>query len=262
MEGITSAARLVAVLLCALSLGSSAAQEHSESFDKPIKETVVDLGLSPYYPPARQRHGQLRCHYFQRFVVKELDWLQKGDDWISFAPNAPTHLTPCTEERAEGETVISGEDGDAGYFGGVKGSFVFLEAADCFDRGCPFGIYQASPGKKLFEDQRRLSPKGKIAEIRFFSKNGNLVMRYPRVVAAECSLPQKKSDCWKVIQGSTGLAQQPVPKCIGYIGFNQREGYGTDDQSDPSVVSFPVEVTIPGFNAHILSGPVECWAAD
>jgi hypothetical protein len=241
---------------------SSIAQEPSESFDKAIKETVVDLGASPYYPGARHMHGQLRCHYFERFMVKELDWLQKGDDWISFGPNDPAHLTPCTQEHATGETEIPVEDGDAGYFGGVKGSFVFLDAADCFDRGCPFGVYDALTKKKLFEDQLRLSPKGKIADIRFAKNGSKLVMRYPSVVPADCSLPLKKSECWMEILHTTGLTPQPMPRCIGYSGFNKQEVYGTDDQIDPSVVSFPVEVTIPDFKRRILPGPVACWAAD
>jgi hypothetical protein len=144
----------------------------------------------------------------------------------------------------------------------VKGNFVFLDAADCFDRGCAFGVYEAPTGRKVFEDQRRLGPKGKMAEISFTKIDDNLVMHYPRIVAAECSLPQKKSECWGEILRGAGLTAQPIPKCVGYGGFDQRTDSGTNDQSDPSVVSFSVEVTIPGFNARILPGRVECWAAD
>jgi hypothetical protein len=194
--------------------------------------------------------------------VKELDWGQEGDDRISIGPNDPAHLTPCTQKHTSGETVIPSEDQNAGYFGGVKGSFVFLDAADCFDRGCPFGLFDASTGKKLFEDQLRLSPKGRIAEISFVKRSGNLVMRYPSVVPAKCSLPQKKTECWNEILHTTGLTPQPIPKCVGYSGFNRHEGYGTDDESDPSVISFPVEVTLQDFKRRILPGSVTCWAAD
>jgi hypothetical protein len=232
------------------------AQGRIESFDKAIKVTEVDLGSSS--GPGRH-HGQLRCHYFPGFVVKELDSGQKGDDWISIAPNDPSHPASCSQEHASGETVLQDWEG---YFGGVKEGLIFLDAADCSDRGCPFRVYEASTSKKLFEDQRRLSPKGKIAEIRFIRNGEHLVMRYPRVVTAECSLPQKKTVCWKQILSATGLNPQPIPNCIGYSGFIQREGYGTNDLTDPSVVSFPVEITIPGFNARILPGPAECWAAD
>ena len=265
MERTASMIWSTAVLFCACFLASSSlmAQKESESFDKAIKETVVDLGVSPYYAELpSQRHGQLRCHYFQRFMAKELDWGQEGDDWISIAPNDPAHLTPCTQEHAEGEAVFPGEDGDVGYFGGVKGNFVFLDAADCFDRGCPFGVFDAFTRKKLFEDWKRLRPKGKIAEIRFAKSGRNLVMRYPRVVAAKCSLPQRRSECWMEILRSTRLAPQPMPKCFAYDGFDRRTGSGTSDQSDPSVVSFPVEVTIPDFKRRILPGAVACWAAD
>jgi hypothetical protein len=265
MKSKVTASVLAAVSLCAWLFTPifAAAQGQPESFDKAIKESVVDLGVSPYYAGLpSQRHGQLHCHYFPKFVVKELDWGQKGDDSISIAPNDPSHPTPCTQERAEGETVIPGDDRNAGYFDGVKGNFVFLYAADCFDRGCAFGLYEAATGRKVFEDQRRLGPKGKMAEISFTKNGDNLAMHYPRVVAAECSLPQQKSECWKEILRNTGLAPQPMPRCIGYSGFDQRTGSGTSDQSDPSVVSFPVEVMIPGLNAHFLPGRVECWAAD
>ena len=263
MERTNSIVRLAVISLLALSvvISSASAQKQSNAFDKAIKETVVDLGVSPYYADMpRKLHGQLRCHYFSKFMVKELDLGQKGDEWISIAPNDATHLTPCAQDHADSE--IDFQKWPEGYFGGVRGSFVFLDAADCFNSGCPFGVFDAFTKKKLFEDQRKLSPKGRIAEIRFAERGSNLVMRYPRVVSAKCSLPQEKSGCWKDILRTTGLAPQPIPKCIGYNGFNQREGYGTSDQSDPSVVSFPVEVTIPEFKIHILPGPVTCWAAD
>jgi hypothetical protein len=262
MKGTTSVVRLVAVTMCGWFLASSpsAAQMQSESFDKAIKETTVDLGVSPYYEGLSQRHGQLLCHYFQGFMVKEVDLGQKGDEWISIAANDPAHLTPCTLEHGKGEIVF--QDWTEGYFGGAKGNLVFLVAADCFDRGCPFGVFDALSKKKLFEDQRGLSPKGKIAEIRFGKTGGSFFMRYPRVVAANCSLPQKKSECWRDILRSTGLAPQPIPTCSGYSGFNRSTGSGTDDKTDPSVVSFPVEVTIPDFKRRILPGYVACWAAD
>jgi hypothetical protein len=264
MERSMSIARLAGIFLLACSAVASSAliRGQSESFNKPIKETVVDLGLSPYYPVVRRVHGQLRCHYFPIFMVKELDWKQKGDDWISIAPNTRAHLTPCSQEHGQSEIVIPPENGLAGYFGGVKANLVFLDAADCFDSGCPFGVFEPFTGKKLFEDSTRLSNTGEISEILFGKNNGNLVMRYPRVVPAECSLPQKKSECWNDIIRTTGLTPQPIPKCIGYSGFNRQEGFGTSDQSDPSVVSFSVEVTIPEFKTHILPGPVTCWAAD
>ena len=256
--------RLVVVLICAYSLLPvfSGAQNRTESFDKAIKETVVDLGPSPYYPGKNPPHGQLRCHYFPSFVVKELDWGQKGDDWISFAPNIPSNPAPCVQDRVAGEAMMPVADGNAGYFYGVKANLVFLSAVDCFNLGCPFGIYDPSTAKKLFEDQLRLSLKGKAAQIRFERAGQRLVMHYPRVVTTECSLPQKKTECWNKILRSTGLAQQPMPKCFGYGGFDKQTVFGTDDLSDPSVVSFQVEVTLPELKAHVPGGPVACWAAE
>jgi hypothetical protein len=259
MKRMVSAARLVAVSFCVCFLAtySTLAQEQAESFDKPVREKVVDVGPSPYLLGG---HGKLSCFYFNSFMVKQLDMGEKGAEWISITPNDPVHTTRCTQGRAQRETVI--QNWQDGYFGGVKEDFVFLVSADCFDSGCRFGVFETSTRKKLFEDHRRLSPKGKIAQIRFAKNGDSLVMRYPRVVSAECSLPEKKSECWKEILRSTGLPPQPAPKCAEYKGFNQAAGSGTDDLRDPSVVSFPVEVTIPGFKTRILPGPVACWAAD
>jgi hypothetical protein len=261
MERTTPLARLFAVMFCvgSLVLPCSPAQRKAQSFDNAIRESVVDLGISPYYADSSKRHGQLRCHYFPTFLVKELDWGQEGDDWISIARNDPAHLAPCNQESRPAEAFH--RKGDE-YFDGVNGSYVFLGAADCFDRGCPFRVLDAASGSELFKDQTRLSPKGIIAGIQFLKRGDHLVMRYPTIFAAECSLLQKESECWNQILSSTGLKVQPAPKCIGYSGFNRKEGYGTDDLSDPSVVSFEVEVTIPGFKRQILPGPVSCWAAD
>ncbi|MGA2352149.1 MAG: hypothetical protein ABSF70_17065 [Terracidiphilus sp.] len=253
MDRKMSIVRLLAVLFCVWSPLTVAAfaQEQEESFDRATKEIVIDLGASPYYPAGpTQRHGQLRCHLFQRFMVKELDWGQKGDDWISIIPNS-TRLTPCTHEHIESEIVVPEWQGR--YFSGVKGSFIFIDDSDCTDRGCLFGVFEASTRKKIFEDQRRLSAKGKIEEIHFARIGESLVMRYPRVVEADCSLPETKSECWNTILHTTGLLPQPMPKCVGYSG---------PDETDPSVVSFPVEITIPEFKMHLLPGPVACWAQD
>jgi hypothetical protein len=81
MKSKASASALVAASLCAWLFTAifAAGQGQPKSFDKAIKETVVDLGVSLYYAGSpNQKHGQLRCRYFSRFVVKELDWGQKG----------------------------------------------------------------------------------------------------------------------------------------------------------------------------------------
>ena len=218
-----------------------------ESFDDPLHKTVVDLGVAPNVSPVE--HSALSCYYFKGFMVKELDLKELGDEWIAIAPDEDSSMLPCTQEHGKGEIVIQNW---TGYFAGVKGNLVFLNAEDGFNGGYPFGVFDAATGKKLFEDSREL---GKEEKLRFVSDKKGSVLRYQRIDVAECSIPLKKSECWEEIMRKSGLKSQPMPVCAGYGG--------NIDETDPSVVSYPVEVALqPGFERRLLSGPVKCWAAD
>jgi hypothetical protein len=219
---------------------------HDESFDEPLRKMVVDLGVSEY---SAHEHSELRCYFYSSFAVKELDLKQQGDEWISIVPISASNLPSCAQEHSNNEIVIKDW---SGYFDGVKGNFVFLNADDGYNGGYPFGVFDAATGKKLFEDSREL---GKEEKLRFVADGKGLILRYQRIDVAECSIPQKKSECWEEIKRKTGLRSQPMPVCAGYGG--------NIDETDPSVVSYPVEVALlPGFNRRLLSGPVKCWAAD
>ncbi|MGA3011430.1 MAG: hypothetical protein ABSD72_14320 [Terracidiphilus sp.] len=229
----------------------SQAAPQEGSFDEPLRKVVVDLGVSEYSAGNNPEHSEVRCNFYPGFVVKELDLKQEGDEWISIAPISASNPPPCTQENSGNEIVIKPQDW-SGYFAGVKGNFVFLNAEDGFNGGYPFGIFDASTGKKLFEDSRE---SGKEEKLRFVSDGRGLVLRYQRIDVAECSIPEKKGECWEQIMRKAGLNSQPLPVCSGYGG--------NIDETANSVVSYAVEVSLlPGFERRLLSGPIHCWPGD
>jgi len=219
-----------------------------EPFDEPLRKTVVDLGPSQNTSP--DRHDKLSCYYYPRFLVKELNLNELGAEWIAIAPVDSVGNSACKKDHGKGEFTI---DDQTGYFAGVKKNLVFLNAEDDFNGGYPFGVFDSATGKKLFEDSREAG-KG-VEELKFSRGNGNLILRYQRIYVADCSIPRDKSACSAKIVSKTGLTSQSMPSCSGYGG--------NIDETDPSVVSFPVEVALtskPG--SKLLPGSVKCWAAD
>jgi hypothetical protein len=218
-----------------------------ESFDAPLRKTVIDLGVSPYAAGDHPAHGELACYFFKGFMVKQLDLKQKGAEWIAIAPAGDSGSPRCAREHGKGEKVIQNW---AGYFAGVKGNLIFLNGDDGFNGGYPFGVFDSATGKKLFADSRDLAGK----ELQFVRDGQRLAVRYRRVYSAECSIPGKKEACWEEIERKVGLASQPMPACVGY---DSQVG-----ETDPSVISYPVEVTLlPEIHRRQISGPVKCWAA-
>jgi hypothetical protein len=65
----------VALLVVAVVLGDSAlgAVHLAESFNKPLRETVVNLGRSPYLMPKNPARIQLSYFYYADFTVEELN---------------------------------------------------------------------------------------------------------------------------------------------------------------------------------------------
>jgi hypothetical protein len=226
-----------------------------DGFDKPLLKTVVDLGKSPYLLSGDSNHSTLTCLYFSTFVVKELDMKEKGDEWTAVAPSTPDHRPPCVQQHGRNEFEIKDADGHnwAGYFSGVKGNLVFLDGDDGYNEGMQFGVFDALTGKKIFEDSSEFLDK---QHLNISNKDGALIIRYRRVDAADCSLPQKMGECWDQIRKKSGLKPQQMPQCNGY-------GHEGVDDTDPSVVSYPYEVTLlPELKKTQLQGEVKCWPAD
>jgi len=227
----------------------------SDSFEEPLHKTVVDLGQSPYLMPGNPDHSTLTCEYYPTFMIKELDMKEQGDEWTAVAPSNPENMPPCVQQHGKDEFEIEDADGHnwAGYFAGVKGNLVFLDGDDGYNEGMPFGVFDALTGKKVFEDSSEFL---NAQRLHITNEDGQLMIRYRRVDAAACSIPQKNEVCWEQIREKAGLEPQPIPACLGY----DQKGI---DRTDPSVLSYPYEVALlPALKRRVLPGEVKCWPAD
>lgn len=225
--------------------------DESSSFDKPLRKVVIKLGPSPDQPQAFGLRVELTCYYYSSFMVKELnDTAMQGAQWFSVTQASSAHVPKCAESRGAAEKIIAADW--SGYFKGVKRNLVFLNGDDGYNGGYPFAIYDALSGKKLFEDSVILEN----SHISFpVAPSGNLLLRYLRVVALDCSLPKDGSACWDKNADRLELKDSLIPRCSGYEKIP-----GGDDNS---VLAYPVEVALtPQPAITTLPGSVRCWAAD
>jgi hypothetical protein len=149
-----------------------------------------------------------------------------------------------------------------GYFGGVKGELVFFDQADGTDGGLLFGVFDAKTGRKIFEDSEyrsemwtRKPPYSPFNRLRISSaKNSHPVLRYLRVVRAECDLHDERAACWEQVRKRYKIKSPEVPVCSDYKGINTRW---------ESAVAYPVEVTLDeDLKTKTIAGPVKCWPVD
>jgi hypothetical protein len=147
---------LVGALALLLPVSSlSQTDSFQATFDTPIEKKVVNFGLSSGNPPGGQSmHIKLSCYVYPSFMIKEYnDEGMKGAEWMSVTriagqqiPLAVGSMVPV--KRFSGRRAASG----LGYFRGVKGDYVFFDAADGFNGGIPFSVRDSKTGKKVFED--------------------------------------------------------------------------------------------------------------
>jgi len=226
----------------------------AQGFDDPVSKKVVDLGASPFYRPQQNRRVELRCYFYSRFFVKELDSGAKGADYLAIVPSQGG-MEECKVPRSPGEIRVD----DWGYYGDAKGNFVFFVAADGTNGGLPFGVYEARRGKKLFEDSDALSywitgrhERGALKVIH--STSDGITIRYLRVVESECDLHLDADRCWKEVRAKYGIVATGPPRCSGYDEVHT---------SLVSSVAYPVEVTLPApAKVNPVEGQVYCWPVD
>lgn len=252
----------MALLVVAVVLGNSilCSVASAESFDKPGRKTVVNLGRSRYLMPNDPRQIQLSCFYFADFMVKELDDPGlKGVRWVTITPVINQHELACRLTHASTERFMA----KAWWgFEGVKGSLLFLEAADGDDNGgMPFRIIDLKTNKKIFEDSAWWSGHLEFVP----TSDGNMSLRYLRVVGADCSLPKDGMSCWSKFRRRYGLALVSVPKCTGYRHEGDKESTVGDEGVPPaeintaSAIAYPVVVELfPRPSIRAVLGPVKC----
>ena len=255
---------LIALVSVFLSLGLSptlfSQTSAADSFDKPLKKIVMDLGPSPYSPGGKVR-VKLSCYSYPTFVIKQYDEGEKGAEWIAIIPTTKGALPPCTRGAAAGERRIDGAEW-SGYFKGAKDNLVFIDGADGVDRGLPFVVYDSTTGVKLFEDSAYAVAMGNSKANELPAKalrvsraaDGHLHLRYLRVVEAGCDLHLEKAPCWERARNKFELKSTELPVCSGYAGISDRE---------VSAIAYPVEVVLlPKPSIHAVAGPTKCWPVD
>jgi hypothetical protein len=262
---ITKVKMAVVVLLgAAVVLGqtTSGSVPPTETFDKPARRTVVNLGWSTYLMPNNPSRIQLSCFYYPDFMVKQLnDPGMKGVRWVTVTPVINGDALACRLTHIPTERFVAKEWWG---FEGVKGPLLFLEAADGDDNaGMPFRVLDMKTGQKIFED----SAGGGVGHLKFaHPADGSISLRYLRRVGGDCSIPKDGMTCWNKFRRHYGLVLTTVPKCAGYRREGEKEwvvgdeGVPPAETKTPSVIDYPVVVELfPQPTIRAVPGPVGCF---
>jgi hypothetical protein len=256
---IRFSALAIAVALAASCSGVGAEPWSADGMDKPLKKQVVDFGPSPYYPGGKVRIN-LTCYFYAKVMVKQYDAGQKGAEWLAFTSIEKAGAPACNDSHGPGEKLIDGEW--SGYFKGVKGDLVFLDAADGVNLGLPFAVYDSSTGGKIFEDSAYDSriENRKVAASPFnhmrvtTAADGTSSLTYLRVVEAGCELHFQKASCWPQVKEKFKLKNAQAPVCSRYKNV--------PPPAEPAL-AYPVEVSLsPKPTIKTIAGPVRCWPMD
>ena len=251
--------RHIAVVLLVLSMpGLAAGQE--DSFDVPLNKRIVDLGPSPYYPRGNV-HVKLSCYFYSKFMVKEYDEGQKGAEWLAIVPTETQTAPACTESHATNEKAIEYPEW-RGYFKGAKRNLVFFHAEDGTNGGMAFVVYDSKNQKQVFQDSyydaSMWSRKVHGSPFNYLrariAPDGQVFLKYLRVVEANCDLHREKVSCWELVRKKLELKNAVIPVCSGYKDIPTRW---------ESAVAYPVEVSLfPRPTTKVVDGPVKCWPVD
>jgi hypothetical protein len=234
-----------------MALGAAAP---AESFDKPVRKTIVDLGPSAYLMPGDHSRVQLYCAYYPDFMVKELDDPGlKGTEWVTITTIHGEHIPACHPSHGPEERFLAKEWWG---FVGVKGPLLFLEAADGENGGMPFRVLNRKTEKDIFTDSIAL-PYYKLHDLDFVrTSSDELLLRYSRVVAGSCSIPKDGLTCWNKLRRKFGLISATAPACTGYEG---EVPVPADEVQTPSAIMYSVEVKLSARpTSHAIAGPVRC----
>lgn len=224
----------------------------AQTFDKPLRKVVRDLGPSPHYLPAQGVRSVLSCFYYGNLLVKEYVDDQMGATWIAVVPHNRTQSPPCVSKHGSDERVISPKEW-FGRFIGVAGNWVFLEADENVN-GLNFGVYDVQSAKVIFADvaydhretDSIIRPNLKVVQLGL----KNTALRYTRVVVADCALAKEDIACWNKVRKKWNIPSETMPRCTGSIEVS-------------SAIAYPVEVNItPKPVIKPLAGSVRCWPAD
>jgi hypothetical protein len=232
-------------LLLAFSSPFAAAKDAPGVFDKPAEVVKIPLAPDPLNPQAKP---MLSCFYFRGFAVKQIDRGEVGAERLSLLPIAAGEKPACAEDKAANEIVVDGVEW-SGYFKGVKGDYVFFDAADGWNSGVGFAIFAAS-GKKLLEDVGMGFRAIELAD-------ATIALKYRRVYGAKCSLFADPPGCWSAIRQETGLTQPSPPDCAAAYKSEQKRTPASAQEvaADPTVIFYEVDTVLTGGAPRISAAP-------
>lgn len=266
--------KLVLMAVAMIALGIAQAHAGNSVFDPPL-----DTRTQVFPETKSDAKTTLTCRDYPHFTVKEIDEGDIGASQLSMIPVAGGRRPPCQRDNLPTEKVVKQDDW-FGYFKGVKGDFVFFDAADISRAGLEFAVFTAD-AEKLFEDSAQGDLKSATV------KGGTLAVSYTRGFAGECSVPRDGAKCWEQIAAAAGIDKAAEPDCAAtYAKFDHLAAKGyceqTHDKSpdcvaahlkemdaqhwdaNPSVVSFRVQTVLGAGKPMIkvLSGALSCWPED
>lgn len=245
------------------------------SFDQPVLKRTVDLGPSP---ARRGDHAKVTCFFYRHFMVKEVDLGEKGAERLAIVPTDKTTDRACTRRHDPGEREINSDDW-SGYFKGVKGNLVFLDADDGWNGGLGFAIFDARTAKKIFDDVA-------LGELKLIDRSDRtLAIQYTRVADGGCVMLKDAGACWEKISTKLGLDGREAPDCKAGYEKSAREmakGRCQAQHADnaqclekelplaesqaadaPSVIVYPVELVLESEPVvHPVAGDLRCWPSD
>ncbi|MBX5161581.1 hypothetical protein HJB86_06975 [Rhizobium sp. NZLR3b] len=238
---------VTASVIVAAFVSWAGASENAGLFDKPIKLDVVVLPKDELNPDAKPK---ITCSRYPAFMVKEVGLGEVGAEKLALLASD----APC-ERTGERERVI--EDDTAGYLIGVSGGFVFFRAADGWNGGLPFVVYDAAAGERLLDDSLEGDDFSAIR-----SGKGELALDFRRVYTASCSLYLEGTACAKTIAADTGLSPQQLPDCTAAYKaeIKRTPEHAREIEKLPSVIVYPVELTYAAGEAvrSPMDGPTAC----
>jgi hypothetical protein len=225
-------------------------QRQPTHFDEPLTVDTAPLPKDKANPDAQP---QVNCYRFAGFMVKEVDLGEVGAESLTIArPDAA-----C--ERTAGKDDKPVKDDIAGYFFGAKGNLVFFQAADGYNGGVPFVVYDTKTMKRLFDD----SLMGD--DFHSLDVEGTTVKAtYRRVYSADCSLYLDGGNCPEKIKQETGLggADAKLPDCGEAYQAEQKRTpkYAKEIGDLPSVITYEAELDFDGSQKTIkpLKGETAC----
>lgn len=262
---------ILAALLLTTALAAATTPPSPGDYDKPTREVNLPLPPDPDNPHAKPK---LSCFYYPNFMVKQVDLGEKGAEQLSILPRTKEiQNPPCRRANAKNEIVIDPKAW-SGYFDGVKGSFVFLSADDGFNDGQGFAVVNGFDGQLLFtdlaRDARKTTPFAEITLLKNSKADADagIILRYRRVLAAECSLQTDAKTCWNLIRRITGLTDLVPPGCSAAYDDQKKSQpqFAADLDSDPSVITYDVEIVHQSDHTILRAAPIskalECYPAE